>query len=54
MPKNTGRTYVDYKNLKKTSVQIDRDGNQVEIEQPTGKPKSLEEYMDKRRKRMGR
>jgi hypothetical protein len=53
MSERNGRVYVS-KNLKKTSVQVDLEGNVVEIEQPTNKPKSLEEFMERRRKRMGR
>lgn len=52
---NKGKTYVDWGNLKKTSVEIDRDGNQVTVERPVpGKPKSLEDFMKKRAQRMGR
>jgi hypothetical protein len=52
-PKRTGRTFVA-PNLKKTSVQIDREGNEIEIQQPDNKSKSLDDFLERRRKRMGR
>lgn len=50
-----GRTYIDWKNMKKQTVQIDAEGNLTEIELPDPtKPRSLQDLLDKRAKRMGR
>lgn len=50
-----GRTYIDWKNMKKQTVQIDAEGNLTEIELPDPtKPRNLQDLLDKRAKRMGR
>lgn len=50
-PKRTGRTFIA-SNLKKQKVRMDKNGNLVEDEPE--RPKNIQEYVERRRQRMGR
>lgn len=47
-----GSTFIDWANIKKETVFIDKDGN--EIVENKEKPKTLADLIERRAKRMGR
>lgn len=51
-PKRTGKTTIDWSNMKKESTTIDRDGNVIDL--PPERPKTLQDLIRRRNARMGR
>jgi len=55
MSKKQGKTFIDWKNIKKESVMIDKDGQETTIDVPKPEQKkTLEDFLRKRAQRMGR